>query len=111
MESDHLHQYRFPIDSDVYWIHFDGPLAQSYYKIITEAKGYAISMQSPHSSLKTLKRILSIFQTSKSVKESEVSSSITHLLTDLLYGKPTTNRKISSPQMIERSLAYINFFI
>lgn len=102
------HKYSFPIESEVYWIHFDGPLARSYYETITASKGNTITVQSHHSILHTLKKILNIFRTHSPVNESVVSAYITQILTDLLYGKQDSGNKISSPRMIERSLAYIN---
>ena len=39
------HEYGFPQDSEIYWIHFDGPLAREYYNTITEDRGYAFSVK------------------------------------------------------------------
>ena len=37
------HEYGFLEDSNVCWIHFDGPLARNYYDLITASQGNIFS--------------------------------------------------------------------
>lgn len=102
------HEYGFPQDSEIYWIHFDGPLAREYYNTITEDRGYAFSVKNLYPVTHNMEKLLELFRTSSPIRESSVSLRISQILNELLASQAETGSSQSRSQVVENSLAYIN---
>ncbi|MGN0355272.1 MAG: AraC family transcriptional regulator [Muricoprocola sp.] len=102
------HEYGFAEDSDVYYLHFDGPLARNYYELITSSQGNIISSGNLYPAVHDMKQILKLFRNSEPIKEAMVSSYITQILTFLLNIRSDTRNNFSHSQIVENSLAYIS---
>lgn len=95
---------------DLIWLHFDGPLARSYYELITETYGFALTPANPYPVTHNFEKILSLFRDSDPIREAVVSEYITRMLTELLNAGARTEQgsDSSQAQIVENSLAYIN---
>ncbi len=95
---------------DVVWLHFDGPLARSYYELITAGGQNVISPANTYTVSHNMKKILSLFREAAPIREASVSEYITKILTELLNGAShqAENSDTSHAQVVENSLAYIN---
>lgn len=102
------HEYGFPEDSDVYYLHFDGPLAHNYYELITSSQGNIISSGNLYPAVHDMHQILKLFRHSEPIKEAMVSSYITQILTLLLNIRSDSGNNFSHSQIVEKSLAYIS---
>lgn len=102
------HEYGFEEDSDVCWLHFDGPLARSYYELITSSQGNIISSSNLYQVVHEMNNILKLFRNSEPIREAKVSSYITKLLTILLNIRSDAGNNFSHSQIVENSLAYIS---
>jgi AraC-like DNA-binding protein len=102
------HEYGFTTDAQVAWMHFDGPLARSYYELITASHGNILSAQDGYSISHTMSKLLNLFRNSQPIRESDVSASITQILTSLLNIHSESGNQFSHSQIVEHSLAYIS---
>jgi AraC-like DNA-binding protein len=102
------HEYGFTTDTQVSWMHFDGPLARSYYELITASHGNILSAQDGYSISHTMSKLLNLFRNSQPIRESDVSASITQILTSLLNIHSESGNQFSHSQIVEHSLAYIS---
>lgn len=102
------HEYGYPDASEVSWLHFDGPLARSYYELITASHGNVLSPENPYTIVHAMTKILELFRKSSPIRESVVSGYITQILTELLNIRSETGSTFSRSQIVENSLAYIN---
>jgi AraC-like DNA-binding protein len=102
------HEYGYPVDTRVSWMHFDGPLARSYYELITASHGNILTVEDGYSIEHTLAKILNLFRNSEPIRESDVSISITQILTSLLNIHSESGNLFSHSQIVEQSLAYIS---
>lgn len=95
---------------DVAWLHFDGPLARSYYELLTAGRQNVFSLANTYAISHNMQRILSLFRESAPIREAIVSEYITRMLTELLNGAShqAENSDTSHAQVVENSLAYIN---
>lgn len=93
---------------DVVWLHFDGPLARSYYEIITSSRGNVLTLPNTYPVAHNMRKILRLFRESSPIREASVSSYITQILTELLNGRSEADTDSSRSYVIENSLAYIN---
>lgn len=102
------HEYGFPEETEVSWIHFDGPLARDYYELITASHGNIFSSGNFYSVFHDMGKILNLFRTSQPIKESEVSAYLTQILTVLLNIRSDAGTNVSHSRVVEHSLAYIS---
>jgi AraC-like DNA-binding protein len=102
------HEYGYSEDSEVSWIHFDGPLARDYYELITAGNGAILSVPDSYTIEHRLSKILQIFRNSEPVRESVVSDYITQILGSLLNNRSDNGGIFSHAQIVEHSVAYIN---
>lgn len=102
------HEYSFPEDSDILWLHFDGPLARTYFELITEEHGYILSVKNLYPITHGLEKILELFRSSSPIKEPSVSLRITQMLNELLTATSGTGNSIARSQAVETALVYIN---
>ena len=78
------HAYRFPEDSEILWLHFDGALARPYYDILTQGAGPVYTIKDLYPVTHNLRRILEGFQQGQVPKESAISARITQILGALM---------------------------
>ncbi|MDY3249350.1 MAG: AraC family transcriptional regulator [Candidatus Choladocola sp.] len=102
------HEYWYTSDSEVSWLHFDGPLARDYYELITSSHGNILSTANAYSIEHGMAKILRMFRNSEPIRESAVSASITKMLTELLNTRSDAGGSFSHAQIVENSVAYIN---
>ncbi|MFR8548263.1 MAG: AraC family transcriptional regulator [Lachnospiraceae bacterium] len=93
---------------EVAWLHFDGPLARSYYEIITASRGNVLTLPNSYPVAHNMRKILRLFRESAPIREASVSAYITQILTELLNGRSDADASTSRSSVIESSLAYIN---
>ena len=102
------HGYEYPEASEVSWLHFDGPLARSYYELVTASHGNVLSPENPYPIVHAMTKILELFRNSAPIRESVVSGYITQILTELLNIRLETSSSLSRSHIVENSLAFIN---
>lgn len=102
------HTYTFPEDAEVLWIHFDGPLARSYYNLLMKTGGPVFTIENLYPVTHNLERILESFQKSQPVREDAISFRITQILDSLLLNDRQSGRSIARSQPIEAALAFIS---
>lgn len=102
------HEYGYQDAAEVSWIHFDGPLARSYYELITASHGNILAPENPYTITHAMNKVLRLFRESEPIRESVVSGYITQMLTELLNIRSDTGTGFSRSQVVENSLAYIN---
>lgn len=102
------HEYGFDSNSEVAWIHFDGPLARDFYDLIFTSHGNIISPSNPFPITNGLDQMLHVFRNSKPLKEGEASEMITQMLNTLLYTRAYSGNTTSHFKVVEKSRAYIN---
>ena len=95
-------------NSEVAWIHFDGPLARDFYDLIFASHGNIIAPSNPFPITNGLDQILHVFRNSKPLKEGEASEMITQMLNTLLYTRAYSGNTTSHFKVVEKSRAYIN---
>lgn len=93
---------------DITWIHFDGPLAMEYYRLITSAFGNILTPANSYPVVHTMEKIIDLFRSSSPIRESAVSIYITQVLTELLTITSGTNSPSSHARIVENSVAFIN---
>lgn len=102
------HEYGNDEAMDSPWIHFDGPLARSYYELITASHGNVLSPENPYPIVHTMNKIIDLFRKPSPIREAVISGYITQILTELLTIRSETGNSFSRSQIVENSLAYIN---
>lgn len=113
LDCYHPHEYGNTTgdsELEVVWLHFDGPLARSYYELITGSCGHVLSLANPYPVSHNIEKILTLFRESSPVREAVVSEYITRALTELLNAntRPEVRSDSSHAQIVENSVAYIN---
>ena len=90
-----LHSYHTNTDCEVLWMHFDGPMARSYYELITSQFGYIFFLANPYPAVEKLTRIYESFLQNNVFREALMSKLITDILTIIL-----TDTSSSSANML-----------
>ena len=103
------HSYGTNEDSDVLWLHFDGPTARAYYDLIHARLGDVFTLQDPNYALTRLSNIYETFHSASRVPEALMAKYITDVLTEFALAAhddstPASRRR---PHAIEDVLAYI----
>lgn len=102
------HQYKYSVDSKVLWLHYDGPMAKTYFEEIYRNFGPILSPRNATVCYQLLEHIYQLFHKGISIHESSISLHITDLLNELLLTK-AVNRMNSYPSdVIAAVMAYIN---
>ncbi|MCI6536810.1 MAG: AraC family transcriptional regulator [Lachnospiraceae bacterium] len=102
------HAYSTDSGFEALWLHFDGPLARTYYEAIVSEKDALLYPSQPEMFRKHLYEIYDTFRSKKSIAEDALSASITEVLNDLLTADviPQTARK--SPASVSDAVLHIN---
>lgn len=101
------HEYYFTEETESLWMHFDGPLAQNYYELISQGRGHVLTLKNSYPSAHAMRRILRLFRERTNFTEIRMSNSITEILGGLL-GMNVTAEAATRDTAIERTLAYIS---
>lgn len=101
------HQYSSPSGCRALWLHYDGPLAASYYRLIRNKWNSLISPCSFSSVKCLLETIYHIFQKGDSISEAFISANITSILNHLLSPSAALPSQ-TSLSVVEESIAYIS---
>lgn len=107
------HQYGSSTSWEAAWIHFDGPLARSYYEHIHSLYGSIFYSTHNKEIYYAFEKILNIFESGESINESIISKYITNMLLDIIslntYSKSTIySTSTLSSSFIDKTLSYIN---
>ncbi|MBW3093605.1 helix-turn-helix transcriptional regulator [Bifidobacterium sp. 82T10] len=102
------HSYRAIEDSDVLWLHFDGPQARAYFELINGKLGTVFSLRDPSYALTRLSGIFTTFHTQQRVSEPKMAKHITDILTEFaVAASDSTPSPQRQPHIIEHVLSYI----
>lgn len=101
------HGYCFDEDSDVLWLHFDGPLARSYYELLS-VQGIVFSPSNPSPVIHNMEKLVDLFKKAMPIKEYMVSDRITQILNALLNSRSQAKTTFSHSEVIDNSLIYIS---
>ena len=99
------HGYSTAEGYECLWLHFDGPMARTYYDLVTSRLGPVFSMADPFPVLRRLNAIVDTFKENKPVREALMSKYITDILTECLLLSP---EKSDGTGLAERAVTYIN---
>lgn len=102
------HEYGSTSCWEASWLHFDGPLAKTYYDLITNNYGNVLSSNNTHSIYQSLTTITNYFRESKPIRESLISTHITNILTELLNTPSVSPDVPVNSTIIEDTITYIN---
>lgn len=101
------HSYGSPEPWEVFWMHFDGQLAQNFFEEITSRNGFVFTPFDSLSAFLSLEKIYTFFHSSLAISEPIISASITELLNYLLQTTQTQINLCHSTS-ISNTIAYIN---
>lgn len=102
------HSYRACGPCDMLWLHFDGPTAGSYFRLVTEKLGFAFSLPNGASALGRLSSVLSLLSSGSSVQEALLSKYLTDILTEFLTDDGPGASPSGCAGAIEELLSYIS---
>lgn len=102
------HQYSSSENWEAAWIHFDGPLATSYYNEITSKYGNILSPSNVQGILYNWQKIYNIFHYRAAIEESKLSKYITHMVDGLLFPQNEHSKNQQNALLIADSMTYIN---
>jgi len=104
------HEYGNQSDEilEIYWLHFQGVLAEEFYRLIMEHGSHVISPKNTYPFTHHLRRIYELFKTSAPVHEADLSHRITTMLSELAGVRSELPGESSCAEIMESSIAYIN---
>ncbi|MGB4657774.1 MAG: AraC family transcriptional regulator [Mobilitalea sp.] len=102
------HTYYTQTGWEAEWLHFDGPVAREYFKMIIAISGIVITLNDTFLFEKYLHKIYILFHDNAPIKEALISKYITNILTELLISQESTSLSSNNSNWIEETTAYIN---
>lgn len=102
------HQYGSSEGWEALWLHFDGPMARSYYEHITECSGIVLSPRDGKTVEHMLSKIYQIFRDGKHIIEASLSKYITIILTELILSDTKKEATPRIHQSLFDAVSYIN---
>lgn len=103
------HSYYADEDSDVIWLHFDGPTARAYFDLINDKLGTVFSLKDPNYAMTRLTNIYDTFHSASRISEPRMSKYITDILTEFAIAANDTGLSSQrQPHAVEDVLAYIS---
>ena len=102
------HTYSTDSGFEALWLHFDGPLARTYYETIVSEKGALLYPSQPEMIRKHLYEIYDTFRSKKSIAEDALSASITNVLNALLTADVILQTTRKSQASISDAVLHIN---
>ncbi len=92
-----------------YWLHFDGQVAQAFYRRIIEAwDSFLFDLDQFSPAYQHLMNIYELFQKTRPVDEAGISSSITSILNSILSSAPRIREGVPVREAIASAVAYIS---
>ena len=92
-----------------YWLHFDGQVAQAFYRRIIEAwDSFLFDLDQFSPAYQHLMNIYDLFHKSRPVDEAAISSSITSILNAILSSAPRIREGVPVREAIASAVAYIS---
>lgn len=102
------HSYSALTDCEVYWCHFDGPLATKWFQLITSQSGNVITLTDIQPAFSRLLALYRCFAENMPPKEPLFSKYLTDILSSFLLYAPSAVRTPESGSSMEETIAYIN---
>ena len=102
------HAYRTDSGFESLWLHFDGPMARTFYETIVSEKGFLLYPSRPDVLHKSLYEIYNTFRSRAPIMEDQISGTITNILTDLLTAEPTQQATRKSQTNVSEAISHIN---
>lgn len=102
------HAYGTDSGFEALWIHFDGPMARSFYETIVSGKGSLLYPAHPDAIHRSLYDIYDTFRSRAPIAEDQISGTITNILTDLLSSENTQQVSGQTQIGISEAISHIN---
>lgn len=102
------HAYGTDSGFEALWIHFDGPMARSFYETIVSEKGSLLYPAHPDAIHRSLYDIYDTFRSRAPIAEDQISGTITNILTDLLFSENTQQVSGQTQIGISEAISHIN---
>ena len=102
------HAYGTDSGFEALWIHFDGPMARSFYETIVSGKGSLLYPAHPDAIHRSLYDIYDTFRSRAPIAEDQISGTITNILTDLLSSEKTQQVSGQTQIGISEAISHIN---
>lgn len=102
------HAYGTDSGFEALWIHFDGPMARSFYETIVSEKGSLLYPAHPDAIRRSLYNIYDTFRSRAPIAEDQISGAITNILTDLLSSENTQQVSGKTQIGISEAISHIN---
>lgn len=102
------HAYGTDSGFEALWIHFDGPMARSFYETIVSEKGSLLYPAHPDAIHSSLYNIYDTFRSRAPIAEDQISGTITNILTDLLSSENTQQVSGQTQIGISEAISHIN---
>ena len=83
------HAYGTDSGFEALWLHFDGPMARTFYETIVLEKGSLLYPAHPDAIYRFLYNIYDTFRSRAPIAEDQISGTITNILSDLLSSEKT----------------------
>lgn len=90
------------------WVHFDGPMARSYYSLVTSHLGNIFTLTDPLPAVFKMQQIYETFKNGTQIREVLLSKQLSDILTTFLLFNPVQASVYNHSEAIEESMAYIN---
>lgn len=102
------HSYGTENGFESLWLHFDGPMARSFYETIVSEKGSLLYPSNPEKLQRNLYDVYDTFRKHSSIAEEKLSATITEILADLLSADAIPQTVKKSQNRISDAVSYIN---
>ena len=103
------HKYFAITDAEVEWLHFDGPTASEYFKLISSNNTkFIFSLKDNYLFSKRLNEIYSFFLEGSAIREALISRYINDMVTELIIHQSNYSSNISTQNLIEESISFIS---
>lgn len=102
------HAYGTDSGFEALWIHFDGPMARSFYETIVSEKGSLLYPAHPDAIHRSLYNIYDTFRSRAPIAEDQISGTITNILSDLLSSEKAQQVSGKTQIGISEAISHIN---
>lgn len=108
LDCDKLHEYSTEDGCKCLWCHFDGPMAQSFYRSIAERLGNVFALPDGYKVVTKLQLIMDTFEKGRTVREPLLSKYLNDILTAFLLYTPSSDGVKDYAGIAEDTITYIN---
>lgn len=102
------HGYHTDSGWECLWVHFDGPMARAYYRLVTSHLSNIFTLSEPLPVIYKMQQIYDTFKNGAIIREALLSKQLTDILTAFLLFNPVQASAYNHSEAIEESIAYIN---